>query len=276
MVGSVWSPASGPTNGHRARGRQGHPRSASGPVARFAAFPRVAPPPKTSGTGFAPRSRPTRRLGRRLSAARQWRDPGRCRNVPDAHASCRARIADREQSAEQRPHLRDDDSVRRRRVFARFPASRIRELLARNGRRRRGRQTRELGSQPCARRRSTSPPTAGSRRLARTVALAGRLLAPRPRNGIHAAHGSTSYRLRQVRGGLPGGGRRVCRAGPVARGGPRDAGQPRWRGRHDGRRGRGRAGAHWGVQEIPTRWLDVLHQRERLERVAAQIVAARR
>ena len=36
----------------------------------------------------------------------------------------------------------------------------------------------------------------------------------------------------------------------------------------------GAAGAHWGVQGIPARWLDVLHQRERLERVAAQLVAA--
>jgi ADP-ribosyl-[dinitrogen reductase] hydrolase len=38
----------------------------------------------------------------------------------------------------------------------------------------------------------------------------------------------------------------------------------------------GAAGAHWGVQGIPARWLDVLHQRERVERVAAQMVAARR
>jgi ADP-ribosyl-[dinitrogen reductase] hydrolase len=35
----------------------------------------------------------------------------------------------------------------------------------------------------------------------------------------------------------------------------------------------GAAGAHWGVQGIPARWLDVLHQRERIERVAAQLVA---
>src|SRR5215218_10557227 len=38
----------------------------------------------------------------------------------------------------------------------------------------------------------------------------------------------------------------------------------------------GAAGAYWGVQALPARWLDVLHQRERVECVAAQIVAARR
>ena len=38
----------------------------------------------------------------------------------------------------------------------------------------------------------------------------------------------------------------------------------------------GAAGAHWGVEGIPARWLDVLHQRDRLERVAAEIVAARK
>jgi ADP-ribosyl-[dinitrogen reductase] hydrolase len=38
----------------------------------------------------------------------------------------------------------------------------------------------------------------------------------------------------------------------------------------------GAAGAYWGVQGIPARWLDVLHQRERLERVAAEVVVARK
>jgi ADP-ribosyl-[dinitrogen reductase] hydrolase len=37
----------------------------------------------------------------------------------------------------------------------------------------------------------------------------------------------------------------------------------------------GAAGAYWGVQAIPERWLDVLHQRDRLERVAAQLVDQR-